>query len=73
MSVTEHRALSPSHVSCFVLSMSDTRTVAEDTSAQAIVDLLQAAGHTVVGRQLLKDEAADVTALVRREIERRRS
>lgn len=51
--------------------MSDTRTAAQDTSAQAIVDLLEAAGHAVVGRTLLKDEPADVTALVRREIERR--
>ena len=71
MSVAEHRALSPTHVPCFVLSMSDTRTAAQDTSAQAIVDLLEAAGHSVVGRALLKDEPADVTALVRGEIERR--
>jgi molybdenum cofactor biosynthesis protein B len=73
MSVSEHRALSPSHVSCFVLSMSDTRTAAQDTSAQAIVDLLEAAGHTVVGRTLLKDEPAEVTALVRGEIARCRA
>ena len=71
MSVAEHHALSPAHVQCFVLSMSDTRTAAQDTSAQAIVDLLEAAGHTVVGRTLLKDEPSEVTALVRGEIERR--
>jgi molybdopterin adenylyltransferase len=71
MSVAEHHALSPTHVPCFVLSMSDTRTAAQDTSAQAIVDLLEAAGHSIVGRALLKDEPAEVTALVRGEIERR--
>jgi molybdenum cofactor biosynthesis protein B len=70
MSVAEHHALSPSHVACFVLSMSDTRTRAEDTSAQAIVNLLQEAGHTVVGRELLKDEPAEVAALVKAEIAR---
>ena len=69
MSVAEHHALSPAHVACFVLSMSDTRTLAQDTSAQAIVDLLEAAGHTVVGRALLKDEPAEVTGLVRAEID----
>jgi molybdenum cofactor biosynthesis protein B len=53
--------------------MSDTRTAAQDTSAQAIVDLLEAAGHTVVGRTLLKDEPAEVTALVRGEIARCRA
>ena len=73
MSVAEHHALSPTHVPCFVLSMSDTRTVAQDTSAQAIVDLLEAAGHAVVGRTLLKDEPAEVTALVRGEIAQRRA
>ena len=70
MSVHEHRALSPTRVPCFVLSMSDTRTSAEDTSAQAIVDLLEAAGHVVTGRRLLKDEPAEVTAAVRDEIAR---
>jgi molybdenum cofactor biosynthesis protein B len=70
MSVHEHRALSPTRVPCFVLSMSDTRTAAEDTSAQAIVDLLEAAGHVVTGRRLLKDEPAEVTAAVRDEIAR---
>ncbi len=70
MSVHEHRALSPSHVPCFVLSMSDTRSPAEDTSAQAIVDLLESAGHLITGRRLLKDEPAEVTALVRQEIAR---
>ena len=71
MSVAEHRTLSPAHVPCFVLSMSDTRTLAQDTSAQAIVDLLEGGGHSVVGRALLKDEPTEVTALVRDEIERR--
>jgi molybdenum cofactor biosynthesis protein B len=51
--------------------MSDTRTVGEDTSAQAIVDLLEAAGHTVTGRRLIKDEPAEVAAIVRGEIARR--
>jgi molybdenum cofactor biosynthesis protein B len=71
MSVTEHHALSPTSVPCFVLSMSDTRAAPQDTSAQAIVDLLEAGGHVVVGRKLLKDEPAEVTALVRTEIARR--
>ena len=70
MSVQQHRAQSPSQVPCFVLSMSDTRTAGEDTSADAIVDLLQSAGHIVTGRRLLKDEPAEVTALVREEIAR---
>jgi molybdenum cofactor biosynthesis protein B len=73
MSVAEHHSLSPTQVACFVLSMSDTRTHAQDTSAQAIVDLLQAAGHTIVGRELLKDEPTQVRALVQRVLEARQA
>src|SRR5262245_19134047 len=71
MSVAEHHALSPTQVPCFVLSMSDMRTMAQDTSAQAIVAMLGAAGHMIVGRALLKDDPAEVTALVQSEIARR--
>lgn len=66
--VSEHKARAPQSVACFVLSMSDTRTLAEDTSAQAIVDLLAAHGHRVTGRRLVKDEPAEVAAIVRQEI-----
>jgi molybdenum cofactor biosynthesis protein B len=71
MSVAEHHALSPAHAACFVLSMSDSRPLEQDTSGQAIVDLLEAAGHTVTGRRLLRDEPAEVAAVVREEIARR--
>jgi molybdenum cofactor biosynthesis protein B len=70
MSVAEHHALSPTHVSCFVLTMSDTRTIEQDTSGRAIVELLEAAGHTVTGRRLLRDEPREVGALVQEEIRR---
>ena len=48
-----------------VITVSDTRTSNTDTSGGAIADLLTAAGHIVHGRSLLKDEPADVAALVR--------
>jgi molybdenum cofactor biosynthesis protein B len=52
-------------VSCFVVTVSDTRTPETDTSGQAIADLLEEAGHVVTGRALLRDEPAEVSALVR--------
>ena len=61
MSQREHKAAAPSHVTCFVLTVSDTRTEATDTSGRAIADLLTAAGHRVAGRAIVKDEPADVT------------
>jgi molybdopterin adenylyltransferase len=55
-----HRKDAPKSVRCFVLTISDTRTPASDTSGNAIVETLQAAGHEVIGRQLVRDEPADV-------------
>jgi molybdenum cofactor biosynthesis protein B len=56
MSDREHRAQAPASVACFVLTVSDTRTESTDTSGRAIADLLAAAGHTIAGRSLVKDE-----------------
>jgi molybdenum cofactor biosynthesis protein B len=73
MSVAEHRAQSPAAVACFVLTVSDTRTLGTDTSGQAIVELLEQAGHTVTGRDVVRDEPAAVAAIVKAEIARRQS
>jgi len=39
-----------------VVTVSDTRTLETDSGGQAIVDLLTASGHQVVGRHILRDE-----------------
>ena len=64
MSQEEHKAVAPASVRCFVLTISDTRTEASDTSGQAIVDLLTAAGHAVVGRRIAKDDPAAIASIV---------
>src|SRR5690348_14860781 len=73
MSVADHKATSPATVSCFVLTVSDSRTLATETSGRAIADLLAAGGHTVVDRQAVKDEPEEVRRLVREEIGRGRA
>jgi molybdenum cofactor biosynthesis protein B len=60
----EHKALGPRQVRCFVLTVSDTRTEATDTSGRAIAELLEQAGHVVRGRAWVPDEPARVSALV---------
>lgn len=65
MSVAEHRAHSPASVACFVLTVSDTRTLATETSGRTIADLLAEAGHTVVDRQIVKDDPDAVQQIVR--------
>ena len=64
MSSAEHRATSPASVRCYVITVSDTRTEETDTGGKAVAELLAAAGHMVVGRRIVKDEPADVAALV---------
>jgi molybdenum cofactor biosynthesis protein B len=59
-----HRKDAPKSVRCFVLTISDTRTLASDTSGNAIAEALQGAGHEVIGRQLVRDEPADVRQAV---------
>lgn len=61
---TEHKAQAPRAIRCFVLTVSDTRTEAADTSGAAVVALLTAAGHEVIGRAIVKDEPAQVRGLV---------
>jgi molybdenum cofactor biosynthesis protein B len=72
MSVSEHRAHSPASVACFVLTVSDTRTLETETSGRTIADLLTGAGHTVVDRQVVKDDAAAVQHAIHDEIARGR-
>ena len=60
----EHKASAPAHVTCFVLTVSDTRTEATDTSGRTIGELLTAAGHRVAGRAIVKDEPAEVIRVV---------
>jgi molybdopterin adenylyltransferase len=64
VSQRSHKAQGPRFVSCYVLTVSDTRTEANDTSGQAIIELLTAAGHFVTGHRIVKDEPGDVTRVV---------
>jgi molybdopterin adenylyltransferase len=64
VSQQEHKAAAPSSVRCFVLTISDTRTQATDKSGNAIADLLAAAGHAVVGREIVRDEPEEVARVV---------
>lgn len=64
MSIEQHRKTAPASVRIFVLTISDTRTEANDTSGDAIVQLLTAAGHDLAGRGIVKDDAWAVRAMV---------
>lgn len=48
-----------------ILTVSDTRTLEEDRSGQTLVDRLQAAGHVLADRRTVKDERAEIAAILR--------
>jgi molybdenum cofactor biosynthesis protein B len=68
VSDVEHKAHAPASVACYVLTVSDTRTEANDTGGAAIRALLEAAGHTVTGHAIVRDEPDQVRAAVRAQL-----
>jgi molybdopterin adenylyltransferase len=68
VSVAEHKSRAPVSVPCFVLTVSDTRTLETDSSGRAIRDLLDAGGHEVVASALVRDDPDQVTAIVRKQL-----
>jgi molybdenum cofactor biosynthesis protein B len=65
VSVRDHKAQGPLAVSCYILTVSDTRTPETDTSGQAIRALLQDAGHVISGHDIERDEPDRITARLR--------
>ncbi len=55
MPLDESRAFLP--VAIAVLTVSDTRTLADDTSGDALAARIEAAGHRLAARTLLRDDA----------------
>jgi molybdenum cofactor biosynthesis protein B len=69
VSAPAHRKDAPASVRCFVLTISDTRTEANDASGGAIVELLTGAGHQVAGRRIVRDDPATVREAVQSAVE----
>lgn len=59
-SVHRHRESAPEHVRLAVLTISDTRTPENDTGGDTIEDLMRDAGHEIVARRIVKDDAARI-------------
>jgi molybdenum cofactor biosynthesis protein B len=69
VSVSAHRNDAPASVRCVVVTVSDTRTESNDTSGDAIVELLKNAGHDVRARRIVRDDPVAVRSLVRSVVE----
>jgi molybdopterin adenylyltransferase len=59
-SVHRHRESAPEHVRLAVLTISDTRTPENDTGGDTIEELMRSAGHEIVERRIVRDDAARI-------------
>ena len=69
MSHIEHKKTSPACVRCFVLTISDTRTPANDTGGRAIAELLEANGHEVAGRSIVRDDPEAIRSALQQQLD----
>jgi molybdenum cofactor biosynthesis protein B len=61
--IDESRPFIPVNIA--VLTISDTRTPATDTSGDTLAERIQGAGHRVVARSIVRDEVAAIEAHLR--------
>ncbi len=61
-SVQQHRQAAKDSLSIGVLTISDTRTRADDTGGALIVEMLQNAGHTVEDRRIVIDNREQIVS-----------
>ncbi|HUZ62896.1 MAG TPA: molybdenum cofactor biosynthesis protein B [Acetobacteraceae bacterium] len=60
----ETKPFLPVHIA--VLTVSDTRTSANDTSGEALATRIEAAGHHLAARGIVRDDADAITELLKR-------
>ncbi len=60
----EHRSAAPQSLRFSVVTLSDTRTLADDRSGQLLVDRLSAAGHKLIDRRIVRDELSEIRSVV---------
>ncbi|UFN50175.1 molybdenum cofactor biosynthesis protein B [Roseomonas sp. OT10] len=53
-------------VNIAVLTVSDTRDLASDRSGQTLADRIEAAGHRLAGREIVRDDPDAIEAVLRR-------
>src|SRR5690349_1643669 len=68
-STEEHRSEAPDAIRCFVVTVSDTRTLETDKGGALIQQLLREAGHEICGRHIVRDDAEAISDAVRTAIE----
>src|SRR5690606_21937452 len=60
----QHEQTAPQSLAVAVITVSDTRTLATDTGGLTVIDHLQAAGHILHSRHIIKDEPQPMRELL---------
>jgi molybdenum cofactor biosynthesis protein B len=68
--VDQHRRAAPATLGFALITVSDTRTAADDTSGHALAEMARAAGHRVEESFLVRDEIPAIRAAVERALAR---
>lgn len=58
--VRQHRDAAPENVRVAILTISDTRTPEDDTGGDTVQELIEEAGHEVITRYIVHDEARNI-------------
>ncbi|MGE0256666.1 MAG: molybdenum cofactor biosynthesis protein B [Alphaproteobacteria bacterium] len=64
MTIDESRPFQPVNIA--ILTVSDTRTTADDRSGDTLIERLLAAGHRLAARAIVRDDRAVIAAQMRR-------
>jgi molybdenum cofactor biosynthesis protein B len=65
----EHKSQAPKSVMVAIVTVSDTRTEKDDLSGKAISEILTVSGHSVVRKDIVKDDLEQIRAALRELIE----
>lgn len=65
-----HRESALASVPTWIVTVSDTRTLETDSGGALVAELLAAAGHVVAGREIVRDEPAEIAAAFDRALAR---
>ncbi|MBU0624608.1 MAG: molybdenum cofactor biosynthesis protein [Candidatus Thermoplasmatota archaeon] len=69
MSVEKHKSKAPRSANLAIITVSDTRTEADDVSGRIIADIITEAGHRVARRAIVKGEIEEIQKTLRELIE----
>jgi len=69
MGVDEHREKAPTSVEFAVITVSDTRSEADDHSGKAIIEVMSSHGHRCISKVIVRDEVLEIQRALREFIE----